>query len=126
MSEAKTERIFEKLVEINLSDENFIVEYQTSNSEVIKNLLKGASKTNKGGVGKPEHIIRHKLTPDLIIITEGKRDNLKHESDDLNYPVEYAVDGVIHYSSFVSKEYDVISIAFLKDCCRKRLKRFSM
>jgi type I restriction enzyme M protein len=112
MSEAKTERIFEKLVGINLNDESFIVEYQTSNSNVIKNLLKGASKTNKGGTGKPEHIIQHKLTPDLLIITEGKKDNLKHESGDLNCPVGYAVDGVIHYSSFVSKEYDVISIAF--------------
>ena len=115
MSEARTERIFEKLVEINLNDENLIVEYQTSNFEVVKSLLKGASKTNKGGIGKPEHIIQHKLIPDLLIITEGKKDNLKHESDSLNYPVEYAVDGVIHYSSFVSKEYDVISIAFSGD-----------
>jgi type I restriction enzyme M protein len=112
MSEAKTERIFEKLVGINSNDDNFIVEYQTSDSVVIKNLLKGASKTNKGGTGKPEHIIRHKLIPDLLIITEGKKNNSKHESDNLYHPAEYAVDGVVHYSSFVSKEYDVIAIAF--------------
>jgi hypothetical protein len=115
MSEAKTERIFERIVDINLTNDDLIIEYQTSNYESIRNLLKGASKTNKGGTGKPEHIIQHKLTPDLLIITEGKKNNLKHESNELNYPVEYAVDGVIHYSSFVSKEYDVISIAFSGD-----------
>lgn len=115
MSEAKTERIFEKIVGVDLYDKNLIVEYQTSNSTTIKNLLKGASKTNKGGTGKPEHIIQHKLIPDLLIITEGKKDRTKHKSNNLDYPVDYAVDGVIHYSSFVSKEYDVISIAFSGD-----------
>jgi hypothetical protein len=115
MSEAKTERIFEKIVDINLNDDELIIEYQTSNFEIIRNLLKGASKTKKGGIGKPEHIIQHKLIPDLIIITEGKKDILKHESDELKHPVEYAVDGVVHYSSFISKEYDVISIAFSGD-----------
>ena len=112
MSEAKTERIFENIVDINLNDDDLIVEYQTSNFEIIKNLLKGASKTKKGGFGRPEHIIQHKLMPDLLIVTEGKKDILKHESGVLEYPVEYAVDGVVHYSSFISKEYDVISIAF--------------
>lgn len=115
MSEAKTERIFEKIVGINLHDDNLIVEYQTSKFDMIKNLLRGASKTNKGGTGKPEHIIQHRLIPDLLIITEGKKHNSKHESDNLDCPVEYAVDGVIHYSSFVSKEYDIISIAFSGD-----------
>lgn len=112
MSEAKAERIFEKIVDISLNDDDLIVEYQTSNFEIIQNLLKGASKTKKGGGGRPEHIIQHKLSPDLLIITEGKKDISKHESVELTYPAEYAVDGVIHYSSFISKEYDVISIAF--------------
>ncbi len=112
MSEAKTERIFEKKLGFDKLGSNFSIDYQTTSDDTIKNLLKGASKTNRGGIGKPEHIIRELTHPDLVIITEGKKDSLKHQSENLNLPIEYAVDGVLHYSNYLSKDYDVYSIAF--------------
>jgi len=114
MSESKTERIFEKIMNFQEmeKDGNFIIEYQTTTNEEIKRALKEASKTKKGGFGKPEHIIRHKNYPDLLILTEGKKDITKHISDDMSFPVDYAVDGIKNYCDKTSKFFDVIGIAF--------------
>ncbi len=114
MSESKTERIFEKVMGFQEmeNDMNFIIEYQTSSDNEIRQCLNGSSKTNKGGIGKPEHIIRNKKYPDLLILTEGKKDVTKHVSENMMSPVEFAVDGVRKYSESVSKSFDVISIAF--------------
>lgn len=114
MSESKTERMFEKIMNFQElgGDKNFIIEYQTSSDGQIRSSLTGGSKTKKGGMGKPEHIIRHKNYPDLLILTEGKKDVTKHESVDLGSPTEFAVDGVKKYSESASKHFDVISIAF--------------
>jgi len=114
MSESKTERIFEKIMNFQEmeKDDNFIIEYQTTTDEEIKKALKEASKNNKGGVGKPEHIIRHKNYPDLLILTEGKKDITKHVSNDMSSPVDYAVDGIKNYCEKTSKFFDVIGIAF--------------
>lgn len=114
MSESKTERIFEKIMNFQEleKDRNFIIEYQTSSNNEIRSSLTGGSKTNKGGIGKPEHIIRHKNHPDLLILTEGKKDITKHVSEDLLSFTEFAVDGVKKYSESASKHFDVISIAF--------------
>jgi type I restriction enzyme M protein len=89
-----------------------IIESQISDNLRIKKLLKGGSKSSKNGSGRPEHIISFNSYYDLIIITECKGDKKLHESlnSDLNLQ-KYAVDGVKHYSNFLSKEFDVISIA---------------
>lgn len=114
---SKNERITENLVrdilrELKYYDnENTVVEEQKSQIEEIKKLLKGASKTGKGGVGAPEFIISTTETPDFIIIFECKADNNKHESLNLNKPIEYAVDGVLHYAKQLSKSYNVIAVA---------------
>jgi type I restriction enzyme M protein len=87
------------------------IEEQKSQIEEVKKLLKGASKTGKGGIGAPEFIISTKETPDFLIIFECKADTKYHESKDRDKPVEYAVDGVLHYAKNLSKSFNVIAVA---------------
>lgn len=114
---SKNERITENLVRDTLrklkyyDNQNTIVEEQKSQIEEIKKHLKGASKTGKGGVGAPEFIISTMDTPDFLIVFECKADNTKHESPNLDKPVEFAVDGVLHYAKKLSKSYNVIAVA---------------
>jgi type I restriction enzyme M protein len=131
----KNERITENLVRDALeiagyySDENFIaVEEQKSNSEVVRKLLKSASKSGKGGHGSPEFIISNPNDSDFLLILECKANTRDHESpnmanilagEDLNESIEelakrtqrYAEDGVIHYARFLSKEFNVVAVA---------------
>lgn len=113
----KNERITENLVRDILRDLNYysnseiLVEEQKSQIEEVKKLLKGASKTGKGGVGAPEFIISTANTPDFLVIYECKADTKYHESENHNKPKDYAVDGVLHYSKKLSKFYNVVSIA---------------
>lgn len=87
-----------------------ILEEQSSKNIKVDKLLKNAS---KGGVGtgRPEFIIQFKDCSDLIIVVECKPNIQFHKSKEGQKYKEYAVDGVLLYSSFLSKEYDVISIA---------------
>jgi 16S rRNA G966 N2-methylase RsmD len=111
------ERITENLVRDILRDlkyynnENTQVEEQKSHIVEVKKLLKGASKTGKGGIGAPEFIISTSETPDFLIVFECKADVKHHESKDKNKPVEYAVDGVLHYAKRLAKSFNVIAIA---------------
>jgi type I restriction enzyme M protein len=70
--------------------------------------LAHASKRGDGS-GYPEFIISfpHK---DFIIVIECKADLKKHKSKNLDRYSEYAVDGALLYSSYLSKEFDIISI----------------
>lgn len=114
---SKNERITENLVRDILrdlkyyDDSNISVEEQKSQIEEIKKLLKGASKTGKGGVGAPEFIISTTETPDFLIIYECKADTKYHESANHDKPKDYAVDGALHYSKKLSKSYNIVSIA---------------
>jgi len=74
-------------------------------------LLKGASKTGKGGIGAPEFIITTSETPDFIIIIECKADTRRHESAKRDKPADFAVDGAVHYAKWLSKSYNVIAVA---------------
>jgi len=114
---SKNERITENLVRDILRDLKYydnpdtVVEEQKSQIEEVKRLLKGASKTGKGGVGAPEFIISTSETPDFIILFECKADTSKHESPNLDKPVDFAVDGALHYAKAISKSYNVIAVA---------------
>ncbi|WP_220463382.1 N-6 DNA methylase [Nitrosopumilus sp. b3] len=110
------ERITENIVREHfkkdalVKDSKVIIEEQDSINPRINKLLKNASK--KGlGKGKPEFIISFKDESNLIIVIECKADITKHESKKRDNYSEYAVDGVLLYSSFLSKSFDVISIA---------------
>ncbi len=114
---SKNERITENLVrdilrELKYYDsDHIVVEEQKSQIEEVKKLLKGASKTGKGGIGAPEFIISTSETPDFLIVFECKADTKKHESPKLDKPVDFAVDGVLHYAKKLSKSYNVIAVA---------------
>ncbi len=99
----KTNKIYE--------DNKIIIEKQQSlTNKKIDKLLKNASKSGNGK-GYPDLIIQYKENPNFIIVVESKADILKHKSDKLDKYKDYAVDGVLLYSSFLSKEYDVLAIA---------------
>ena len=111
-NERITENFFRKFV---LQDESYkedkiIFEEQASKDIKINKLLRNAS---KGGNGKgyPEFVIQFKENPDFIIVVECKADSRFHESQSRDKHKDYAVDGALLYSSFLSKEFDVLSIA---------------
>ena len=91
-------------------DNKVIIEKQSTKTKKIDKLLINASKSG-GGKGYPDFIIQYKENPNLIIVIESKADTKKHRSDTLDKYKDYAVDGVLLYSSFLSKEYDVLAIA---------------
>lgn len=47
----------------------------------------------------------------MVIVIECKADIKKHESKKRDKPKDFAVDGVLLYSKYLAKEFDVISIA---------------
>ncbi len=109
---SKNERKTEDIVRDHFKKylESIIIEAQSSDTPKIKKLLSTAS---KGGLGRgsPEFIIQYKQNPDLLITIECKADVTKHESKDRTRYKDYAVDGALLYSSYLTKEYDVLSIA---------------
>ena len=136
---AKNERETENIVRDKLrelgyysADNSIQVEEQKSNIESIKKLLKSGSKSGKGGSGSPEFIITSPTDPDFVVIVECKADSKNHSSKEAEYLLNekdleetkeqytkrtqhYAVDGILHYAKYLSKEYNVISIAVSGD-----------
>ena len=113
MNERKTEDIVEaKLRAKGYYDfgSGLIVEKQKSDSPRIQHLLENASKKGTG-VGRPEFIIHSTQNSEFLIVVECKASMQKHVSKTLNQYADYAVDGVLLYSSFLSKEFDVLAIA---------------
>lgn len=107
MNEKKTERIVRKHFE-KYSD--ITIEEQKSDNLKIQKLLKNASK--KGDKhGLPEFIITFNNNTNYLIVIECKPNIKKHQSKSLDKYSEYAVDGVLLYASFLSKEFDVLAIA---------------
>lgn len=92
-------------------DNGITVEEQKSEIAKVKTLLSKASKNAKGNAGYPEFIISNGKDTAFIIVFECKPDVKKHESVSRNKPVEYAVDGVIHYAKHLSKHYTVLAVA---------------
>ena len=113
MSERITEKIVRGFLKDNgyLDNQYIIVEEQSSRFKNIQRLLSKASKTGKGNKGFPEFIITNLSFPEHIIIIECKSDIKKHKSKKLDDPQNFNVDGVLHYSKFLSKEFNVISYA---------------
>lgn len=112
------ERITENLIRDELraldyysSTQHILVEEQKSEIEAVRKLLKDASKAGGGGKGAPEFIISSTQSPDFLVIIECKASTKDHQSATLSDPVRYAVDGVLHYASKLSREFNVIAIA---------------
>ncbi|MFD7181503.1 class I SAM-dependent DNA methyltransferase [Streptomyces sp. NPDC059904] len=87
------------------------IEEQVSSNPAIKRALAAASKSGTGA-GKPEFVITFpEENPNLVIVVECKASPQKHSSKALDKPADFAVDGVLHYSMHLAKQYDVIGIA---------------
>jgi type I restriction-modification system DNA methylase subunit len=110
-NEKKTENLSRRLLSrVGIFDNNdFLVEEQKSDNPVIQKLLKSASKSGNGN-GKPEFIIRKKNDNDFLIVIECKADTKYHESKNRDLYKDYAVDGALLYGSYLSKEFNVITI----------------
>lgn len=114
VNEAKTENIVRKILDSNKirfehETEYFvIIEEKKSDIPIIDKLLKTASKRGSGA-GFPEFVISFP-NKDLLIVIECKADLKKHRSKDMNKYADYAVDGALLYSSYLSKEFNVIAI----------------
>ena len=114
-NERKTEKIVRNiLTRAGYTDEEFNIEEQQSDNPKIKELLSKASKSGTGNTGYPEFIITKKTktedNDDLIIVIECKADIDKHCSEDCEDPVNYAVDGALHYAEHLYSEYNVVCI----------------
>jgi len=111
VNERKTENIVRKSLEKNFKTYNKVkIEEQQSDNPRINKLLKNASKKGNG-CGKPEFIISFDEVKDLVIVIECKADIRKHSSKLKDKYADFSVDGALLYSSFLSKEFNVISIA---------------
>lgn len=117
-NERKTEALVRNYFD-KFSD-SILIEEQSSGNPKINKLLKTASKKGSGK-GYPEFIITFNSNSDLLIVIECKADNTKHESVDKDKYSEYAVDGVLLYASYLSKEFDVLAIAVSGET-KKQLK----
>ncbi|CAC9581429.1 hypothetical protein [uncultured Gammaproteobacteria bacterium] len=110
LNERETENIVRQHFQRDKLFSTITFEEQSSNNPRITKLLKNASKRGNG-IGKPEFIISIDAERDLVIAVECKADILKHESKNRDKFADYAVDGALLYSSYLSKEYDVLSLA---------------
>lgn len=113
-SERVTEDMVDELLRTHgfYEDENAVfVEKQQSAVEAIRSALAKAGKGGKGGRGYPEFIITTPDTPDMVVVIECKASVKFHASPSLDKPVEYAVDGALHYARHLSPSYTTICIA---------------
>lgn len=86
-------------------------EQKSANKRIIDCLAK-ASKALTGKPGRPEFIITFpSQSMEYVIVIECKADVKRHISENKDMPKDYAVDGVLHYSQFLSNEFNVLSIA---------------
>ena len=112
-NERKTEKITRDMLrKAGYTEEEFNIEEQQSDNPKIKKLLANASKSGTGNAGYPEFIITKK-EPDnnnLVIIIECKANIANHCSKDLESPVDYALDGAIHYAQYLYSDYNVVCI----------------
>lgn len=92
---------------------------QKASTAKAKACLANASKALTGKIGSPEFIISFPALPDEIIVVECKASTKFHASPTGDDPINYAVDGALHYSAFLSKQYNVIAIAVSGDTLGK-------
>lgn len=112
-NERKTEGIIRDILKINKTKYeagggSVVIDEQKADNPRITKLLKHASKKGSAD-GKPEFIVSFP-NKDLLIVIECKADVSNHKSQTLDKYSDYAVDGALLYSSFLSKEFDVIAI----------------
>lgn len=112
MNERETERIVRRHLDAGESDaQTGKVRYweQMPNDARIKKLLARASKSGVGA-GRPEFIVAFDSFPDFLIVVECKASPARHQSKNLDRPADYAVDGALHYASYLRADFNVLAI----------------
>jgi len=111
MNERITENIVRDILKTNQKKyPKVTIEEQKPENPRIKKLLKHASKQGFGE-GNPEFIVTFDDISNLVIVIECKANTKKHESKNRDKPKEFAVDGVLLYSEYLAREFDVIALA---------------
>lgn len=113
-NERKTETLVRdglRALSYNDPDNGITLEEQKSEIAKVKSLLSKASKNAKGNAGYPEFIISNRKDTAFLIVFECKPDVKKHESPSRDKPIDFAVDGVLHYARHLSKHYTVVAVA---------------
>lgn len=113
-NERKTEALVRdrlRALGYNQPDNGITVEEQKSEIAKVRTLLSKASKNARGNAGYPEFIISNRKDTAFLIVFECKPDVKKHESPARDKPVEYAVDGALHYAKHLAKHYTVLAVA---------------
>jgi len=112
MNERITENIVRNLLRERgyYSNDNIVIEEQSSENPRINKLLQNASKAGNG-IGRPEFIISFKNNLDNLMVIECKASISQHESKGRISYKDYAVDGVLLYASYLNKEFNVTAIA---------------
>ncbi|WP_404540985.1 HsdM family class I SAM-dependent methyltransferase [Dyella agri] len=115
---ANNERKTENLVRDRLRslgfyspDNGISVEEQKSEIVKVKSLLSKASKNAKGNAGYPEFIVSTQRDTTFLIVIECKPDVRQHASTTGGRPVEFSVDGVLHYARHLSKYFTIVAVA---------------
>jgi len=114
VNERKTENIVRtklRSLGYNKPSNGITIEEQKSEIADIKRMLSKASKSQNGNAGYPEFIISNKKDSKFLIVIECKADVKKHESPQRDKPIEYAVDGVLHYVKHLANKYTVLAVA---------------
>ncbi len=79
-------------------------EVKKTSNRFVAEILSQASKKNTGKRGEPDFIYVNE-NKKLLILIENKDSIKYHSSGKRDKPVNYAVDGILHYLSFFTKEY---------------------
>ena len=113
MNERDTEQIVRRHLDAHQSDSRSgKVHYweQIPKNNRIKKLLAKASKSGIGA-GHPEFIVAFDACPDFLIVIECKASPTRHQSAAIDCPADYAVDGALHYASYLTADFNVLAIA---------------
>ncbi len=111
MNERITEDFVRNHFKNDLLFSSIKLEEQKSYNKRTIACLETASKSGKG-IGKPEFIVSFPAgNMDYLLVIECKASTADHRSVNLDAPKDYAVDGVLHYASKLSAQYDVVAIA---------------
>jgi len=93
------------LYEFLSKSRNFSNKWETkkTKNKIISEILKKSSKKSNGNRGEPDFLYVNE-SKKLLILVENKDGIKNHSSEKRDNPIHFAVDGIIHYLSFFSKE----------------------
>lgn len=127
MSERVTEQIVRRHLDGHRPDpQTGKVHYweQTPGDRRIKKLLANASKSGIG-TGHPEFVVVFDTYPDFLIVVECKASPTRHQSRNFDRPADYAVDGALHYASYLTTDFNVLAIGVSgTDKCKLKVSHF--